>query len=314
MKFTQRLLRRINGVFDKTPDAFLALRLRYDGQMSWTVDDNALSTTVTGGTGAALSVNLESHTLSSLSTYLAAQPGYSVPLPSSELLSATVLLDASGDQDTSNGDHLFGYQSVLWSYFEAVSKELATVKNAIQEAVTQLSTKTADDNWLEEIGSYYGVTRNNDEPAEQYGNRIISTVLMPRGNNVAIAAAIERLGDGIRARIVDAEATAGSSLTYNGQYQYDGTKTYSSEDVDYSYGLFDLNINTPLDGTGAVSLAAIVETVDRVRDAGTHLRLIPVKADFLDELLLSDANESFSISITDNTPAPGSDDGAVALF
>lgn len=95
MRLTDKLLGFLNRVFSKDPESFLAFRLRYDGQMTWTVLDGIFTTTVSGGTGVALSVSLASHTLGSLATFLSSQPGYSVPYADSTVASrsAWVLID-----------------------------------------------------------------------------------------------------------------------------------------------------------------------------------------------------------------------------
>lgn len=261
MRLTAKLIGYLNRVFDKDPAKVLAFRLRYSGtSMTWKVEDGALTTVVTGGSGVALNVPLASHTVATLCALLAAQTGYSVPyqdLSTFSGLSALVLLDGSGNQDESNGDHFYGYTSVLWAYMEAVGNELTLLRASITEAILQMAANTAAGEWVDEHGSYYNVRRGISEADAAYAARMISEVIKARGNNVAIAAALKSA--------VSAESV---SVT-----DYD-TITTSSGGVQ-SYGLFDVTVTSYVDTTmGPAEDATIRQIIEAMRDAGTHLRTL----------------------------------------
>ena len=146
MTLTEKLLGYLNRVFDKGPDAALALRLNYDGAMTWRVSGGVLTTSVTGGTGSPLTVALGGFSVSGLAAYLSAQPGYSVPFTATGDLasrSALALIETTGNPAQSNGDHLMAFQSVLWAYMSAQSAELSTAQLAIGEALLQIAALTA---------------------------------------------------------------------------------------------------------------------------------------------------------------------------
>lgn len=261
MNLTQKLINYLNRVFDRDPQQVLALRLRYNGtSMKWQVANGVLTTTVTGGPGVGLRVDLSTHTVASLCSFLAQQAGYSVvyaDLSTFASRSALVLLEGAGDQDRSNGDHLYGYTSVLWAYMSAVANELALIRAAISEALLQMAANTASGEWVDEHGSYYNVPRKPGETDAAYASRIVTEVIKARGNNVAIGGAIrETLGaDSVDVLDVDVVQTAA-----------DGTK---------SYGLFDVtvqaDVNTPLKlGDDDITL----QIIEIMRDAGTHLRTL----------------------------------------
>lgn len=258
MKLTERLLGYLNRVFDKDPGRTLALRLRYDGAMSWVIQDGILTTTVTGGSGSGVSIDLAAVTVAELGANLAALPGYTVEyqdLSTFSGLSALVLLDARGNQDESNGDHLYGYTSVLWSYIEAIGNQLTLIRASIAEALLQMSASTASGEWVDEHGSYYKVPRNFNEVDAAYAARIISEVVKARGNNVAI-------GEAIRS------AVSATSV------QVDDWKTVTvAADTTESYGLFDVTVDSYLDVPMAAAEDALVrQVIEVMRDAGTHLR------------------------------------------
>ncbi len=258
MKITRKLVGYLNRAFSKGAVPVLALRLRYQGSgMTWAVSDGVLRTKVVGGYGADLQINLASLTVSGLASYLAAQPGYSVEYINTDevgRLNARVLLDGSGDQNQSNGDHLQAYTSLLWAWLEPAAKELQDAAAQIDEAVKQMVPQTASGEWLDELGLYYAVDRASGEPDGLYAPRIIAEVMRPRGNGVAIANAVDIVAGGGASRVTDAPLDVTSN----------------------SYGLFDLDIAFDLDRLSQFGMEQVLtsarQIVERFRDAGTQLR------------------------------------------
>jgi hypothetical protein len=312
MRLTKKLLSFLHRVFDKDPTPFLALRLSYGGtSMTWAVSDAVLKTTVAGGPGANLSVDLKQYTIAGLVAYLAAQPGYSVLYAdTSDLskLSARVLLDASGDISQSNGDHLYGYTSVLWSYLEASANELANAKAQVDEAIKQITTVTASGEWLDELGGYYGVPRLQGELDDQYGPRIIAEVLRPRANNVAMEAAISAY-TGQSTTVTDVTLYTLSPPIYNGLYNYDGTQHHNSASVP-RYGLFDVQYAYDLIGGGDITdfQQVVHDLINRLRDAGTQLRSLSLVGSTIFDTLTAPTDSmpgmAVSIPLDDALTAP----------
>lgn len=289
MLLTQKLISYLNRVFDKDPHSFLALRLRYSGtSMTWIISDNVLKTTVVGGVGSSLSVDLTAHTIASLAAYLSGQPGYSVAYADStelSLLSAKVLIDGSGDQDASNGDHIPAYTSLLWAYLEAFANELKSVSYQIDQALIQMNMRKAEAFWLDEWGGYYGISRKTGETDSAYSNRIIIEVLRPRGNNIAIEMALrELLGQPVT--VSDVTIYGSAVPKFNGGNTYNGAIQFNTA-AESLYGLFDIdyyyNLESGVDMTGYETL--IREYVEMLRDAGTFLRGLNLKASQLSDTI-----------------------------
>ena len=278
MLLTSKLLSFLNGVFDKSPQQFLALRLRYStGLMVWRVENAVLTTTVTGGPGSNLSVDLSAYTLTGLVNYLASRPGYTVEYAdASELsgLSARVLVDASGNIGESNGDHLYGYTNVLWAWLEAAGKELTSARLQIAEMLKQMSLRTANGEWLDELGGYYGVPRLPSESDAAYGPRIVSEVLRPRGNNVAIEMAIKDF-TGQTTTVTDVTTYGAATPVHNGAITHNASATYNAS-PEIRYGLFDVRYGYDLINGGDVSVfaATVQGLINRLRDAGTQIRTL----------------------------------------
>lgn len=287
MKLTTKLLGFLNRVFNKAPGDTLALRLSYDGGMSWRVADGVLTTTVSGGSGAGLTVDLSGYTLASLAGYLASQPGYSVPFVTSDPdltgVSALALIDGGADIATSNGDHLQAYTSALWAIMEPQSYQLTLARQAIAKAPRELSVPTAEGEWLDELGSQYGIPRNDGELDGVYAARMIATIGRPLANNVAMEAAINVVTGGLRASVVDAPARAFTS-------PYAGT----------SYGLFDVVYSIALDSSDdfGTYTSRVRAVVDAYRAAGTHMRTLAVNGTLADTYptgTIDDSSVSFRV-------------------
>lgn len=312
MRLTQKLLSFLNRVFDKDPAQFLALRLHYDGGMVWQVAEGTLTTTVTGGSGQGLTVDLSQYSVAQLANFLGTQQGYSVVyVDRSELsvLSALVLIDGTNDISWSNGDHLYGYTSELWSYMEAQSSELEVAETQIGEMLKQMSTVTASNEWLDELGSYYAVPRLQGELDVQYGPRIIAEVLRPRGNNVAMEAAI-KVYTGQSATVTDVTLYGSTFPLYNGAITRNSAYQYNASRVPL-YGLFDVQYGYDLINGGDISAFAqtVKDLVNRLRDAGTHLRSLLLSGSMLSDSLTPPTDGgalqiTISLPLSDTLTAP----------
>lgn len=302
MKITKKLLGYLNKIFDKDPERFLALRVGYAGAgLTWTVADGLLALSPIGGAGAPLTVVLAGYRLGELVNFISAQPGYRVEyanLTDLSLLSAAVLMDGQGDVSKSNGDHLYGYTSFLWAYMEAHATELNAAKLEIDEMKRQMATTTASGEWLDELGGYYGVPRLSNEVDESYSARIIAEVLRPRGNNVAIEAAIKTF-TGQDVRVTDVVTYGSASRSYNDVWKYDGVQLHNSA-AGVRYGLFDVGLDYDIINGGEVNtfLVTIRGIIDRLRDAGTHLRDLALQGSALSDTSQAPTDGGNSLSFT----------------
>jgi hypothetical protein len=258
MQLTQKLLGSIYRAFNKDAKAYLALRITYSGgPFVWTVLDG----TLTGFSGATqlFSFDLSQYTLAQLATALAAVPGVSVPYLTggNTSLSARVLIDGSGDQSVSNGDHLMAYSSTLWALLEPFASELVAAALQIKQALLQMSLTTASAEWVDEWGGYFNVPRKSGEVDSAYSARIIVEVLRPRGNNIAIEAALfELLGQHVTVTDLYTEPSqSGNSMS------------------PHVLGLFDVQAGYDLLGADDVNAYTVMvkARIETLRDAGMHL-------------------------------------------
>lgn len=253
--------------------------------MQWRVADGILTTTVSAG-AAPLVIDLSAHTIRSLASFVSLQPGYSVPYVTSPDLSgasALRLLEGAGDQDESNGDHLSVYTSPLYAHMDASAVELDAAERAIALLPAELSTTTADGGWLDYLGSYYGVARLPDEQDEPYSVRIVTEVLRPLGNGVAIEQAIADY-TGQEVSIVDVVEFNAPQPRFDGTPHFDGEYNFLPSDQPI-YGLFDAIIGYDLLGGDppAVEAARLRALINRLRDAGTQLRALTLGGSILSD-------------------------------
>lgn len=274
MRLTRKLVDWLNRAFDRASRQVLAFRLNYAGtSMTWLVEDNILYTMVAGGPGSDLVVDLTAYTIGSLVTYLEAQSGYTVPYVdgSGEVtgLAATVLIDGNGDQGQSNGDHLYSYTSVLWAFMEPIAVELKAAADEIDQMLLQMTPQTASGEWLDVLGSYYGVDRLAGETDDVYALRI-PLIGRPAGNNVALEMAINTITNGLLATVTDSPVEA-FTIPFSG---FTGT----------SYGLFDVVYSIDLGGSDDINFyaARVTAIVEALRDAGTHMKSIKITGDLAD--------------------------------
>lgn len=301
MKLTQRLLSYLHRAFRRDPKPMLALRLRYDGEAtSWRVHDAQLTTSVEGGTGEALDIDLTAYTLNELADYLADQPGYSVlyqpPVDLGEL-GARTLLDGTGDPAESNGDHLYAYTAIEYAYLEAVAPELKHAREQIGEMLAQMTTQTAQHEWLDELGEYYDVRRLDGESDERYGPRIIYEVVRPRNNNKAIEIAIREATDDETTRVIDVVEQLSAFPTYRGdQAVHDSTYNHTYTGT-YRRNLFDVQRSFPIaegDETPDAFVEEIKGLIDDFRSAGMHLRRVLLQGVIFDDYPTGDIEEEIS--------------------
>lgn len=302
MKLTQKLVGYLNRAFNRDPADFLALRLRYDGLMNWKVEDAVLYTYVSGGSGDNLQVSLDQFTLGELADHLAVQPGYSVVLrPPSELsgLGARILLDSTGDQDLSNGDHLRAFTSPVWAYLDANAVELKQAREQIYQMLRQMNVVSGEGEWLDEIGGYYSVLRRDGEIDALYGPRIIEEVIRPRNNNKAIEIAISRATGGLPSRVVDVVIVEDVFPAYNGDISFDGTYQYNATSK-YRRNLFDVEYAFDLEGAEDIApfQRRVLMLIDNFRSAGTHLRQILLTAGRLDDAGIVPTDGALALQLT----------------
>lgn len=162
--------------------------------------------------------------------------------------------------------------SLLLSHLDAVGSEVFLAATQVLNALDQMSTTTADGEWLDEWGGYFGIPRNSGEPDRYYGSRIIAEVIRPRENNVAIASAI-RLAFGQEASVIDSAMLDDVSHFFDGVVTYDGTHLYNASILSI-YGLFDVTIDYNLESSLDQSqyAASVRQFIEKFRAAGTHMR------------------------------------------
>lgn len=212
---TRRMLSRLNRVFDREEHRFLALRLNYDGQMTWTVKDEILTTSVVGGSGKNLSITLSCFTLRDLAAYLATQPGYTVPFVdlSRGSVNCLALLDGVSSLNQSNGDHLYAYESIVWSYLSGLSEVLRRARTNIAEMLKQMVLWTAEGEWISEWGEWFAVPRFRGEADASYRFRILEEVLRIKSNNRALEEIVERV-TGLSVSVIDIDWRGDDNLLF----------------------------------------------------------------------------------------------------
>lgn len=177
------------AVFDKDPQDSLYFRLTHtSGLATWKIAERVM--TASNGT-TTFTYALDVITVKTLMDQLvidgftlldsgSAVPGYS----------AMVLIEGSGKQVESNGDHVRGFSSVLWAIFTGQSIELSVAAAAVLQALRQMIIGQAEGEWLDYWGGLLGVSRRSSEGDTTYAPWIVKEALRNRCNAHAIELAI----------------------------------------------------------------------------------------------------------------------------
>ena len=281
----QQLLDHLYSVVITDPESVPVLSLEHSGgNVQWRIEAYRLEVLAP----AALSVDLRAHTIASLADHFRALPGFSVAFASFDHsgLGARCLLDGAGSVGV-----LHAPQSLLWAYLRAAADELDAASAEIATMLAQMSVKTAAGEWLDHLcRDYYNVPREAGEGDDAYRERTIAEVLMPRGNNVAIAAALGRVFPQFDFRVTDAPMTVrgAGTVLHNARYRYDGRATRVGIHGILGYNEFDARIGVDLllfQFTPAMQglVAQVRAVVEKFRDAGTRLREVNFHGGLRDE-------------------------------
>lgn len=280
----QTLLGYLNRVFDKDPHQELAFRVDYGGSvLTWTVADGTLML-ISADAQINVSVSLAPYTIAGLAAYLSTYSRLSITGLASDgtqNLSALVLVEGQNSSDQVNGDCLYGYTSLLWAYQAACANELLACQTAIAGMPLEMSTNTADGEWLDFIGNFFNIPRLAGEMDQAYGPRIPAEVIAPMSNGFAIAQAI-LASTGQPATVTDVVEYGASVPMFNGDAQFDGTYDFNAS-PEPIYCLFDVSSGYDLLNSSDPNtfVSQITAQVNRLRAAGTFLRTVTISSGVL---------------------------------
>lgn len=229
-------------VFDKDPQAVLALRIRNPLGLIWTVADGQLTLEVGGIIDYDGQYEWDGHydfgitrrqyslahkTVAQLADELIAD-GHEVIYENPDIggRAAGVLIAGSGNPESSNGDHLLAYTSLLWSLYGAYAVELDDAEYQVRQALRQMVFTQAEGEWLDVWATLYGVPRLTGETDADLQARLPDEVFRIRVNGLGIENAIKALtGQTVtidepwrRMHILDESALSGGDHLQDGRY------------------------------------------------------------------------------------------------
>lgn len=222
----KRLLGYLYGSFDKESGRLLALRVGHIAGLVWQVQGRVLSLRTFAGAEVG-DIDLVGITMDDLAdrlTIMGCEVRYRNPALSSRL--ADALLDGRGQEWSTNGDHLYCYDSTLWALADAYAIELERALVSLDAALREAYLDTASGVWLDLWGGYFGIPRWSAETDGDYLVRMIVEVLRPRNNAMAIEQTIKAV-DGVRVSLrepwkeiftLDESALSGGHKLHDGSF------------------------------------------------------------------------------------------------
>ena len=230
------------AVFDTSPQAELALRIRNPTGLVWEVSSTTLRL-VTGQNAewdgvlefdgrAKFGVMIRDYGLTGKTVgQLAAEiqaDGHDVLFENPDLArcGALALVPATGDQDASNGDHLQAHTSLLWSLMGGQAAAVEEAGFQVGQALRQMVLTQAEAEWLDVWAQLYGVPRSDGEIDAALQVRIPQEVFRRRVNGLAIEKAVKDLTGQVitldepwrRMFTLDESSLSGSSHMHDGEY------------------------------------------------------------------------------------------------
>lgn len=176
-----RLLDRLYSALDRDPDAAVAFSL--EGGMAWSIQSRCLTISAANGQPLA-DVALAGQTVASVVAALAGLPVVNINT-SLLALSADVLIDGAGTVEP-----IQAHRSVLWALMSSYAAELEVATASVPQALAQATLSTAEGDWLDFWGQFFGLERIAGQEDAQYLTAILRETLRPRSNKYAIEQAV----------------------------------------------------------------------------------------------------------------------------
>lgn len=176
------------AVFDHSPEPELAFRLQHPLGAHWSIADRVLTVSVGESSHR---FDLQKYSVDTLAHALTLA-GYIVTSRTSRFsgISALVLVEGEGDEYQTNGDHIAGFNSILWVILSSYAGEILQATDAVRQALLQMVIHTSEAEWLDLWGKLYGTVRQPSEPDAHYAPRIPKEAFRLRCNARAIEQAI----------------------------------------------------------------------------------------------------------------------------
>lgn len=189
----ERQLASLYSALDKAPNAKIVLRVRHADGFKWSVCRRVMSVGTEAGASFG-TIDLETLTVAQLADWFEAH-GFDVIYQNTDMAHriAATILSGKGQQSQSNGDALSAYDSLLWSVLDAYSIELEEAEANIDKAILQLYLGSAEGEWLDLWGEFFGLPRDGGVEDSIYRQYLIDETLRPRSNAIAIEKAVKEL-------------------------------------------------------------------------------------------------------------------------
>ncbi|EON2339050.1 hypothetical protein ACLLKL_002020 [Escherichia coli] len=183
----ERLLGHLHrAVFDTSPDELVAFYLDGPAGSSWVAVDEGFD--ITFADGSVVHFDLNKYTIWEFIDALRSSGMYVTREESAaRYFSAITMLELSGK--AGNPSPITLYKDILHAIFGAYSREMRIAREQVDNALAQLNIQTADDGFLDQWGTLFGIDRGNRLDAN-YRARIPQEAFRVRVNSYGIEKAV----------------------------------------------------------------------------------------------------------------------------
>lgn len=168
-------------------------------------------------------------------------------------------------------------QSLLWLELLTYAWALDDQRNRIEALNAEMYLDTADGNWLDAWGSYFGTARLSGEVDQKYCARIVREVTYPNQNNKALEQLVDYFFSDyytpsplVDCNVDDAHGTRGN-LHYNGMISHNGQYLHNG-DIIRTFAQFLASVWCELSSTDNTveQMIGSRAVIDRKKSAGTN--------------------------------------------
>ncbi len=180
-----RLLDKLYNAFNRDPNVQKAFAIWHADGVAWQLTDRRL--VVHSGAGALLADLAVAGTVADVVAGLTSQ-GVTVNDVRSGVMGfhASVLVESSGTAANNIKGFIDAHRSILWALISSYAQEVGVAADMVPQAIRQATLQTAEGDWLDYWGGFFGIQRRSGQADASYLALIIPDTLRQANTRSAV--------------------------------------------------------------------------------------------------------------------------------